>query len=156
MDIFLPEHKEFLLELLNSEVEFILIGGYAVNFHGYVRATGDMDIFLKPDNENKSKLQSMLEKRGTNKEDIKNLGQMDFTKPNVFFMGIKPKRIDFLTRINNVDYESANQRRVMLPLKDKMIPVLHLDDLILSKITSGRNKDITDIEELQKVNRIKK
>jgi hypothetical protein len=66
MDIFLDEHKEFLLLLLKHEVEFMLIGGYAVIFHGYERTTGDMDIWLKPSNENKEKFIEVLKSYGIN------------------------------------------------------------------------------------------
>ena len=60
MDIFFDEHKELFRALLKADVEFILVGGYAVNVHGYVRATSDMDIWLKPDNNNKHKLAELL------------------------------------------------------------------------------------------------
>jgi hypothetical protein len=55
MNILLEPHKHLLRRLIDFKVDFILIGGYAVNFHGYSRATGDMDVWLKPDNDNRSK-----------------------------------------------------------------------------------------------------
>jgi hypothetical protein len=70
MNILLEKHKEFLIDLIKGNVHFILIGGYAVIYHGYVRATGDMDIWIKPDNENKEKLLVILENHGISKESI--------------------------------------------------------------------------------------
>ena len=63
MDIFLKEHKLFLLKLIEHDVIFILIGGHADNFHGYGRPSGDMDIWVKPDNENKIKLRTVEKRR---------------------------------------------------------------------------------------------
>jgi len=60
MDILAAAHKTFLMDLLDAKVNFILIGGYAVNYHGYPRYTADMDIWLKPDNGNKQKLASFF------------------------------------------------------------------------------------------------
>jgi len=71
MDIFFNEHKELFKDLLNGGVDFILIGGYAVNIHGYVRTTHDMDLWIKPDNENKTRLLNVLLNKGFNQDDLK-------------------------------------------------------------------------------------
>lgn len=73
MNILIEEHKQFIIQLLESKVEFILIGGYAVIFHGYGRTTGDMDLWLKPENSNRDKLISVLNEMGILKEDIDKL-----------------------------------------------------------------------------------
>jgi len=70
MNILLDEHKVILIKLLQSKVDFILIGGYAVNYHGYGRTTGDMDVWLRPDNGNRDKLVPVLESLGVLSEDI--------------------------------------------------------------------------------------
>ena len=64
MNILLDEHKAIIIQLLNAHVDFILIGGYAVIYHGYGRTTGDMDIWLRPDNSNRDKLIPILENLG--------------------------------------------------------------------------------------------
>ena len=61
MNFLIEKHKEILIDLINSRVDFLLVGGYAVIYHGYVRTTGDMDVWLKPDNENKLKFIPVLE-----------------------------------------------------------------------------------------------
>jgi len=71
MNIFLEKHFDLIKKLLEGNVLFILIGGYAVNFHGYNRTTGDLDLWVKPDNENKTKLIAVLTKMGFNLEVLK-------------------------------------------------------------------------------------
>jgi hypothetical protein len=81
---------------------------------------------------------------------------LDFTDVVALHFGNPPERLDFLTRIAGIDFQKAYERRVFLPIKNYQVPVLHLDDLIVNKIMSGRPKDKADAEELQKINRLKK
>ena len=155
MDIFFEEHKKLLIELLEGGVEFMIIGGYAVNIHGYVRATHDMDIWLKPDNENKLKLTSVLRKKGFDKDGINFIEQQDFKEAFVFHIGEKPLAVDFLTKISNVSYKEADEQKVLLPLKNVFVPVIHLHHLVLSKFTTGRPQDAADIDRLQRINQLK-
>ncbi len=156
MNFFVEEHKNLLIKLIDAGVEFILIGGYAVNFHGYNRTTGDMDIWLRPDNSNKSKLFKVLVDIGFTIEEIDELDKADFSDYLVFSIWEKPYKTDFLTRISGVKFDEAWEQKVLLPLGDKNIPVLHLHHLVLSKISNGRSQDKTDIEELQKIQALKK
>ena len=152
MYIFHPTHQEFLFAMLDEQVEFLLIGGYAVIYHGYIRATGDMDVWLKPDNENKAKALKALSKVGIHPDDIKEVDRLyDFTDIVVFHFGNEPERIDFLTRVQGVDFPKAYDRKELLKIKGREIPVLHLDDLIVSKILADRSQDKTDVEMLQKI-----
>jgi hypothetical protein len=156
MNILLEPHKQLLRSLIEFKVDFILIGGYAVNFHGYNRVTGDMDVWLKPDNENRAKFISYLTAEGFEKESLNRISETDFTKHAAFHMGEKPLQVDFITIISGVSFTQADLQKQLLPLDDIFIPVLHLDHLILSKITSNRLKDKLDVEELQKIMRLKK
>jgi len=156
MDILSPAHKTFLLELLESKVNFMLIGGYAVNFHGYPRYTADMDIWIKPDNENKSALIEFFIAKEYNEKGINYLRSLDFTKAIAFHIGAKEARIDFLTRISGVLYSDAEKQKALLPLSDKFIPVIQYEHLILNKKASARLKDLGDVDELTKINRFKK
>lgn len=152
MDIMLKEHKEFLLLLFKHDVEFILFGGYAVIYYGYERTTADMDIWLKPDNNNRDKFIEVLREKGISNETLAVLKTTDFTKHQVMHIGSKPNQIDFLTKISGVTFEDAWQKKSMLPLMDKLVPVIQYHHLILTKITSERLKDKADVEELQKIN----
>ncbi len=86
MNILIDEHRQLLLSLLNNHVSFILIGGYAVIYYGYERITGDMDIWLQPDNENRTKLLNALEEFGIDETDLEKLRQTDFTVAQVFYI----------------------------------------------------------------------
>lgn len=156
MIIFLEEHKQILRKLIDSNVDFILVGGYAVNYHGYNRPTGDMDILLRPDNENKKKLLSMLSNEGFTEKSLKNVADLDFTKPAVFHIGSPPKRIDFLTRISRINFDEAWDAKQILPMENYKIGVIHLHHLILTKMGTGRDRDKGDVTELQKIEELKK
>lgn len=156
MYIFHPTHQEFLFAMLDEQVEFLLIGGYAVIYHGYIRATGDMDVWLKPDNENKARILNAFRRVGIHPDDIEELDIIyDFTDVVVFHFGNEPERVDFLTKVQGVDFDKAYARKELLKIKDREIPVLHLDDLIVSKILADRLQDKADVEMLQKINRKK-
>jgi predicted nucleotidyltransferase len=154
MTIFLKQHKEFLVELLDANVEFILIGGYAVIFHGYVRTTGDMDLWLKPDNINKEKFLNVLSKSGFSIETLAHVRQSDFTQTLAFHIGNAPDRIDFLTKLAGITFEDAILKVDELKLEEFVIPVLNLNDLIINKMLTNRTKDKADIEELQKIHKL--
>ena len=151
MDIFYEPHRKMLRLLVEFNVDFILIGGFAVNYYGYNRPTGDMDIWLKPSIDNQQKLINALTNYGFNKESINYVLSLDFTKPEVFACGEPPIRVDFLTKITGVDYEEADAQKVLSPMENIHIPILHLHHLVLSKISNDRTKDKLDIEELQKI-----
>ena len=156
MNILLEPHKQLLRRLIEFKVDFILIGGYAVNFHGYNRVTGDMDIWLKPDNDNRTKFIAFLKEDGFDEESLNRISETDFTQHTAFHIGEKPLQIDFIAIISGVSFPEANERKQLLPFENISIPFLHLDHLILSKITSSRLKDKMDVEELQKIMRLKK
>jgi len=155
MDIFFEPHRMLLRDLLEAGVSFIVIGGYAVNFHGYNRPTGDMDIWLEPTEQNKQKLLAMLQRHDFDEDSIAYISSLNFEQTQVFSMGEPPFKFDFLTKINLVPYEEANRQKIVQDVEGLEIPFLHLNHLILSKINTGRTKDKADIEELGKINREK-
>ena len=155
MVILFEEHKLFLEKLLKAEVEFILVGGYAVNFYGYNRPTGDMDVWLNPTKDNQQKIIALFRNEGYSDESILQIESLDFTKHLAFHIGKDPFRIDFLNFIQGVSFAEAKLQQQLLPFKDKFVPVLHLHHLVISKTNTDRLKDKADIEELQKINRKK-
>jgi hypothetical protein len=156
MNILVKEHKEMLLMLTKHEVEFMLIGGYAVIYYGYGRTTEDMDIWLKPDNDNKLKLLKALNEIGIIEAHLNELSKIDFTKVNVLSIGEKPYKIDFLTKIMGVEYIEAEKQKKMLPLSDKYVSVIHFKHLIINKLLSNRPQDKADVDILQKINKLRK
>ncbi|MBS1746500.1 MAG: hypothetical protein JST21_10065, partial [Bacteroidetes bacterium] len=99
MNIFYREHRNLLEALLKNRVYFILIGGYAVNYYGYNRVTGDMDIWIKPDNNNKELLLQALGSLGFDEEGIETIRTWDFTQAHKFRIGNEnsPDATEFMT-----------------------------------------------------------
>lgn len=146
-----PTHQEMLFALVDSQVDFLLVGGYAVIYHGYVRTTGDMDVWLRPTNENKAKLIETLTKLQFDPEGVKKIAAMDFTEVVIFHVGDVPERIDFLSKVQGLNFDESFNQREILNVKDHPIPILRLDDLIVNKLLVNRSKDKADIENLMKI-----
>ncbi len=156
MNLFVEEHQMWLKAMLDAKVDFIVIGGYSVVFHGYRRTTGDMDIWLKPDNANRDKLLPVLLNAGFDEDDVRYIGQIDFAEHFAFNIGDMPDKIDFLTRINLITYDEADAQKIMADVDGLQVPFLHMNHLILSKLNTGRAKDKADVEMLQKIANDKK
>ncbi len=151
MDIFFEPHRKMLRILSEFKVDFMLVGGFAVNYYGFNRPTGDMDIWLKPENENKEKLLKALTAYGINAESITYVNSLDFNDTLVFACGELPFRIDFLTKISGVAYSEAEPHAVKTTMENIEISIIHIHHLVLSKIANNRTKDKLDVEELQKI-----
>ncbi len=151
MNIFSEENKLILQKMFDKQVDFMLVGGHAVIYHGYNRLTGDMDIWLKPDNNNKKLLLEALTEIGFDDRGIAIINNWDFTNPQIFHIGKVPDKTEFMTSISGVEYDSAKQNAVMAILDGVSMYIIHLNDLIENKKASGRLKDLADVEHLQKV-----
>lgn len=151
MNLFIDKHHEFLQLLIKAKVDFLLIGGYAVISYGYKRTTGDMDVWLRPDNANKMKLLPVLEGMGFDKKGIKTIEAFNFEKPNMFFFYQVPERIDCLTHISGVSFNEAFDQKIITETDGLEVPFISLKHLILTKISTDRSKDKADIDELQKI-----
>jgi len=156
MNIFFDEHRKLIADLLAEGVEFILVGGYAVNYHGYNRTTGDMDIWLKPDNNNKIKVLKALEKNNIDHEDLLVIKELDFTEALVFSAWESPYKVDFLTKVSGVTYVDADKEKVIARIEGLSMPIININHLVLSKISTGRTQDKNDIEKLQQVRQKRK
>jgi predicted nucleotidyltransferase len=151
MNLFLENHQRLIQNLLKAKVRFIIIGGYSVVFHGYRRVTGDVDIWVYPDNENKNKLLSALTNTTNSGKLAKEFEALDFTKHLTISFWETPEKVDILTYINLVTFEEAEQKLIWADIDGIKIPFLHLSHLILSKINTGRAQDKADIEALQRI-----
>lgn len=138
-----PDFKDFL-QLLNSEkVEYLLIGGYAVGFYGYPRATGDLDVWIAASDANAAKVVQVLGKFGFSAETVR---QEFFNKTDqVFRMGVQPISIDIVTSISGVDFAECYSRRNPQILEGVDVMLIHIDDLKQNKRCSGRPKDLDDL-----------
>ena len=141
-----PDFKE-LLELLNAhEVEYLIVGGYALALHGSPRFTGDLDIYLGLQRDNAKKVLSVLAEFGFGSLDIT---EADFIAGDrVVQLGVPPVRIDFVTSIDGVEWDAAWRNREKGSWAGVPVAYLCRDDFIANKRASGRLKDLADIEAL--------
>lgn len=141
-----PNFSEFIALLNANDVEYLLVGGYAVMFHGYPRFTGDMDIWVRPSEENARKILTVLSVFGMG---LIELEIKDFTNDeSVVQFGYPPVRIDVMTSIDGVEFDEAFPKRVVKTVSGVSVNVIHLDDLKTNKRKTGRFKDLNDIEHL--------
>jgi hypothetical protein len=140
------DFKEFA-ELLNSiGVEYIVVGGYALAAHGHPRYTGDLDIWVRPSGDNVAKLLQALNAFGFGSL---GLSAADFLEPEaVIQLGYPPHRIDLLTAIDGVTFDSCYSSHVPMQVGDVTLPIIDLANFRANKLASGRAKDIADLETL--------
>ena len=142
------DYKEMLQTLLKNDVKFLVVGAYAMGVYGYVRATGDFDLFVEPSKENAKKLYNTLKEYGAPLHDI---NEETFTKENVIYqIGIEPVRIDVITEISGVSFKEAYASKNEIEYEGLKIPFLSKEKLIKNKKASGRAKDLLDAEQLEK------
>jgi hypothetical protein len=142
-----PDFAEMLSELSAAGVEFIVVGAFAMAAHGNPRATGDIDIWVRPTRENAERVLRALRAFGAPLFELSVDDLVD--EQTVFQIGVAPVRIDILAGIDGVDFEEAWQRRVMVDLGPLKTPVLGLADLITNKRAAGRPRDIADLAWLE-------
>ena len=138
-----------LLELLNAhKVEYLVVGGYALAFHGAPRVTGDIDLLVKPDIANAKRILETLTEFGFGSL---NLSEADFTTPeNVVQFGVPPVRVDIMNSLTGVSWEKANADKVRGGFDKTIVHFISKEDLITNKKSLGRQKDLADIEALDK------
>ena len=148
------DFKEFI-ELLNEhKVKYLIIGGYAVNFHGYPRYTKDIDLWLWMSEPNIEKLIKAIKDFGFGSQ---NLEIEDFMTPeNVIQLGYEPYRIDLLMDVDGVSFEDCYERRTEAELDGTEVKFLSLQDLIIAKKKAGRLQDLADAEQLEKLEKKKR
>lgn len=136
------DFKEILSAFSAEKVEFMVVGGYAMAFHGFVRATGDIDLWIRCSQENANRVWKALHKFGAplfdlTIEDLKTPGM-------VFQIGLVPSRIDIITQIDGVDFEDAWREYKTIEIEDLKIPIIGKLQLLINKKSTGRSKDRND------------
>lgn len=142
-----PDFKEFLALLLEEKVEFALIGGYAVAYHGYPRFTGDMDILVARSPANASKVLKVLGRFGFGNLQISNADLE--TEGNVIQLGFPPVRIDLITSIDGVDNSEIFAGLIEGGFYGLNLPIISKEHLIRNKRATGRTRDLLDLENLE-------
>jgi hypothetical protein len=141
-----PDFKEFLKLLKEHNIRYLLIGGYAVGYHGYPRATADMDIWVGMQPANAEKIVAVLREFGF---DIPELSvELFLTEGQIVRMGVPPVRLEITTSISGVEFDECYKERVIDNLDGIEVSLISLKQLKINKKASGRHKDLNDLENL--------
>ena len=141
-----PDFLDFITLLGQRSVEYVIVGGYAVGFHGFPRYTGDIDFFVSINEENAEKLLQVLDDFGFGGIGIE---REDFLKPSfVVEIGREPRKIQILTGIDGVSFQECFQSAVECEYLERKLRFIGFDALVRNKKASGRPKDLIDVEAL--------
>jgi len=141
-----PDFKEFLKLLNARQVEYLLIDGYAVSYHGYSRATGDMDIWIATHLENATRIVAALKEFGFSQPDL--TPELFQQQDKIIRMGVPPVRIEIATGISGVNFGECHKSRVVDVLDGVEVSIIDLPHLKINKKAAGRHKDLDDLENL--------
>ena len=143
-----PDYRDMLSALFDENVDFIVVGAFALAAHGNPRATGDIDLFVRPSNGNAIRILAALRQFGA---PIDQVSIEDFSREDVVFqIGLIPRRIDLLTSLEGIDsFDDAWSDRVVVDVDGFQLPVLSKKLLIKTKNAVGRPQDLADVAWLE-------
>ncbi|MCW5556994.1 MAG: nucleotidyl transferase AbiEii/AbiGii toxin family protein [Verrucomicrobiae bacterium] len=144
-----PEFREFLACLNRAGVEYLLVGGYAVNHYGYHRFTEDIDFWIAVSDENFDRLLAAI--REFFGEGLAGLDKNFLQQNEALFLGAVPNRIEVFKHCSGLEFSEAYRRREETALDDEPVKLISLADLRINKRASGRNKDLADLDNLPEV-----
>jgi hypothetical protein len=140
------DFAEMLAALSAAGADFLVVGAHALAVHGVVRATGFLDIWVRPTADNAERVWAALVQFGA---PLDRIDQQDLSRADlVFQIGLPPRRIDLLTSITAVEFEDAWQHRVRFQWDELLVPVIDRQTLIRNKTATGRPRDLADVAEL--------
>ena len=144
------DFRDLFAEFNAQSVDYLIVGAYALAVHGYVRATKDLDVWVRPEPENAVRVFRALQAYGAPTVE---LSEDDFAHPDVTFqIGVAPIRIDVLSSIDGIAFETAWQNKVGARYGDQEVFVISRLDLITNKRAAARLQDLADVEALEAVN----
>lgn len=142
-----PDFKDLLSEFIDQKVDFLLVGAHALAAHGHVRATKDIDLWVRSDSANARRVFAALARFGA---PLAGVDVTDFETPGVVFqIGVEPVRIDILTTVDGLGFEDAWNGRLTVQLDELSVPLISKSDLIRNKKASGPLQDLADVEKLE-------
>jgi hypothetical protein len=147
MNIFNDDFQDFISSLNKFDVEYILVGGYAVIIRGYSRSTGDLDIWVNKSESNFNQLQLAITEFGLPSKAIpkEKFFSNDF---DVFSFGKPPYAIEIMTAVKGLDFYDTYKQSTIELVDGIAVRIIHLNQLIEAKKAAGRNKDLNDLENL--------
>ena len=141
-----PDFSEFLKLLNCHHVDYLLVGGFAVGFHGYPRATSDMDIWVSQSPENAGRVVAAIRAFGFNTPNLTE--DLFLQRRRIVRMGHPPIRIEVMNEIDGVTFEECRPAAILAFFDGIQVPIISLADLKRNKLASGRPKDIDDLQQL--------
>ena len=139
---------DFLRGLLAADVRFLIVGAHALAVHGVPRATGDMDVWIDPTEDNANRVWQALLSFGAPVESLE-VTQADLTRADVVIqIGLPPRRIDVLTSVSGLDFSTTWSTRIANEVAGLVLPFPSREALIANKRATGRLKDLADLEAL--------
>lgn len=145
-----PDFKELLRLFDQNKVKYLLIGGYAVSLHGFVRATNDIDLAVSDDSDNARNIVAALTEFGFATESLSE--ELFMKGKQVVRMGVEPVKIEILNYLDGPGFAAAYERRKTISVEDIKVDVIALEDLYANKAAVGRSQDLADIENLRERN----
>jgi hypothetical protein len=144
------DFRDMVLALCDAGVEFLVVGAFAVSFHGHPRATGDIDLFVRPTPENAARVLAALRAFGA-PADALGISAADLSRPDVVCQfGQPPRRIDILTSISGVEFAAAWATRETTTWQGRTIAFLSRALLIANKRATARPRDLDDVRHLER------
>jgi hypothetical protein len=144
------DFRDLLVLLADAGVEFLIVGAYALAFHGAPRASGDIDLFVRASAVNAERVFGALARFGAPLQ-ASGVTAADFAQPGaVYQIGLPPRRIDVLTEISGVTFDEAWASRATAEVEGRTVSFIGRDVLIRNKEASGRPKDVADIDRLRR------
>ena len=146
-----PDFRDILSAFTEEQVDFIIVGAYALAAHGLPRATGDIDLWVRASSGNSRKVWKALEAFGA---PMKGLQQEDFEKEELIVqIGRAPRRIDVITTVSGLTFDDAWRNRMVVEIEGLSISVIGREDLIRNKKAVGRAQDMADVKRLENLDR---
>ncbi len=137
-----PDFRDMLSIFNEENVEYLLIGAYALAAHGNPRATKDLDLWIRCSTENASRIVRALRRFGA---PVAETEKLDFAKSGITFqIGVAPRRIDLVTAIDGITFDEAYPNRIVVDVEGVNVPVIHRKDLLRNKKAAGRPQDLAD------------
>jgi predicted nucleotidyltransferase len=146
MAILPHDFKDFLRLLNEKSVEYLLVGGYAVGYHGYPRATADLDVWIARNPENAQRVTEALRDFGFDLPDLK--PDLFFDENRIVRLGLPPLRIEVITSASGVTFEECYLERIRAEIDGISVNIIGREQLLANKRAAGRHKDLDDIEHL--------
>jgi hypothetical protein len=146
------DFADLLIELCEAQVEFLLVGGWAVVLYGHVRSTDDMDIFVRASESNAERVFAALNAFGAPLRAHAVEARHFAREGGAYRFGVPPLKVEVLTKISGVSFDEALQGSKTFELDGHRIPYIGKAALIANKKSAGRHKDLADVEELERLN----